>query len=112
MTEKKWRLCWLTPPEIRGMSSEMRNGNFPVTITLCDTFQFKIVNRHNDLEKTEAFIMNWDKAAEPNYGSWSQKDPPLKGTWFLKQVNPVLFFGWWQTEGETNQVPMWLEAVN
>ncbi|HEY4496484.1 MAG TPA: hypothetical protein VJC04_04010 [Candidatus Paceibacterota bacterium] len=56
--------------------------------------------------------MNWDKATEPDYGSWSQKEPPLKGIWFLKQVNPVLFFGWWQTEGETNQVPMWLEAVN
>ena len=112
VTEKRWKLCWSKQPLVKGLAPDMRNGSFPSAIVCYDMFQFKIVGYYDNHGTTETFIMNWDKAAEPDHGSWSQKNPPLKGIWFLKQVNPNLFSGWWQAENDPSQIPMWLEAVD
>ena len=93
-TEKKWMLSWRKLPETEGVNPSLRTNSFNAVIMKYDRFEFKIFGYYNNHGTTDVFIMYWDRAAEPKYGSWSQKNPPLQGNWFLEPVSDNLFTGW------------------
>ena len=111
ITERKWILSWRKLPETKGVNPSVRTNSFNAVIMKCDRFEFKIFGYYNNHGNTDGFIMYWDKAASPDYGSWSQKSPPLQGTWFLELVTDNLFTGWVRnTKGEESS--LWLRAID
>ena len=111
VTERKWTLSWRKLPNTKGVNSEVRTNSFNAVVLKCDRFEFKIFGYYNNHGNTDGFIMYWDKAASPDYGSWSQKSPPLQGTWFLELVTDNLFTGWVRnTKGEESS--LWLRAID
>lgn len=111
VTERRWVLTWRKLPQTMGVNANIRKKSLSAAVLKCDRFEFKIIGYYDNHGTTDTFIMYWDKAANPDFGNWSQKTPPLQGSWFLEPVSDNLFTGWVRnTKGEESS--LWLRAVD
>ena len=110
-TERKWVLSWRKLPGTKGVNQDVRTNSFNAVVLKCDRFEFKIFGYYNNHGTTDGFIMYWNKATNPDHGSWSQKSPPLQGTWFLEPVSDSLYTGWVRnTNGWESS--LWLRTID
>ena len=98
----RYELRYTKPPGVSGGNPQVREYCFPATIVQKTEAFFHIEASYRNYNKREVVSLTWDKAVNPDFGTWHQTMPRRSGQWYINNRG----LGAWKVEGEDDWIPL------
>jgi len=113
--QRRWQLCWEKLPGYPGVDPSKRTGCNPARIVMETPARFDVVATYRHHFEPYQVVLEWNKVASPQYGTWRQPAPEGFGEWKMRKVSDSHYEGWSVHKNKKGRVidksNLWLEEV-